>query len=60
MERRIIDPWTWQDTFGFVQANAVYGQQRVLVCSGQASIDAENWPLDRRVDIRIKSTLASR
>lgn len=26
----------------------------------QASIDAENWPLDRRVDIRIKSTLASR
>jgi hypothetical protein len=21
MERRIVNPWTWQDQFGYVQAN---------------------------------------
>jgi len=25
MERRIINPWTWQDALGFVQANDVSG-----------------------------------
>ncbi len=41
MERRIINPWKWQDRFGFVQANEITGVRRILICSGQASIDAE-------------------
>jgi enamine deaminase RidA (YjgF/YER057c/UK114 family) len=41
MERRVINPWTWQDAMGFVQANEVTGAQRVLICSGQTSVDAE-------------------
>ena len=45
MERRIINPWTWQDKFGFVQANDISGAQRVLFCSGQTSVDAEGRPL---------------
>ncbi|MEJ5199554.1 MAG: RidA family protein [Anaerolineae bacterium] len=40
MERRIINPWTWQDEFGYVQANEVSGVQRTLYCSGQAANDA--------------------
>ncbi len=44
MERKIINPWTWQDGFGFVQANEVSGVQRVLICSGQASVDAAGDP----------------
>ncbi len=44
MERRIINPWKWQDAFGFVQANEISGFRRVLVCSGQASIDSEGRP----------------
>jgi hypothetical protein len=40
MEKKIINPWTWQDGFGFVQAVEVQGG-RILVCAGQASIDAE-------------------
>lgn len=44
MERRIINPWSWQDQFGFVQANEVSGAQRVLLCAGQASADAEGRP----------------
>jgi len=45
MERQIVNPWTWQDQFGFVQANEVRGVQRVLVCSGQTSVDADGNPL---------------
>ncbi len=39
MRRRIINPWTWQDRFGYVQANEVSGVQRTLYCSGQAAND---------------------
>lgn len=41
MQRRAINPWTWQDEFGFVQANEVRGFERVLVISGQTSLDAD-------------------
>src|SRR5688500_3777229 len=37
MERRVVNPWTWQDQFGFVQANEVTGAQRILICAGQTS-----------------------
>ena len=45
MERRVINPWSWQDAFGYVQANELRGLQRVLVCAGQTSVDAEGKPL---------------
>ncbi len=45
MERRSINPWSWQDHFNFVQANEVRGMQRVLICSGQVSVNAEGHPL---------------
>jgi enamine deaminase RidA (YjgF/YER057c/UK114 family) len=41
MQRRIVNPWTWQDAWGYVQANETEGAQRVLVCSGQLATDAE-------------------
>jgi len=37
MERRNVNPWTWQDPFGFSQAIEVSGQQRILICAGQTS-----------------------
>ncbi len=37
MEKRTINPWTWQDAFGFVQANEVRGVSRTLVCAGQTA-----------------------
>lgn len=40
MNRRIINPWTWQDQFGYVQANEVSDVRRTLYCSGQAANDA--------------------
>ena len=45
MERRIVNPWTWQDPFGFVQGHEVSGGQRVLFCAGQTSNDADGKPL---------------
>ena len=45
MERRAVNPWTWQDQFGYVQANEVSGVERVLVCAGQTSVDADGQPL---------------
>ena len=37
MERRIINPWRWQDRFGFVHANEVTGAERTIFCAGQTS-----------------------
>jgi enamine deaminase RidA (YjgF/YER057c/UK114 family) len=41
VERRIINPWTWQDDMGYVQANEVAGAGRTIYCAGQASVDEE-------------------
>ena len=41
MERRAINPWTWQEQFGFVQANEIRQPQRVLLISGQTSLAAD-------------------
>lgn len=45
MERRIINPWRWQDQFSYVQAHEASGMQRVLFCAGQASVDDQGRPL---------------
>jgi enamine deaminase RidA (YjgF/YER057c/UK114 family) len=44
-QRRVINPWTWQDELSFVQANEVSSAQRTLICAGQGSVDAEGRPL---------------
>ncbi len=41
MERRIVNPWTWQDAFGYVQGNEITGARRVLICAGQLATDAD-------------------
>jgi enamine deaminase RidA (YjgF/YER057c/UK114 family) len=45
MERRIINPWTWQDQMGYVQANEVSGAQHILFLAGQGSVDEEGRPV---------------
>jgi enamine deaminase RidA (YjgF/YER057c/UK114 family) len=41
MQRRIINPWTWQDAWGYVQANEITSPRRALICSGQLATDAD-------------------
>lgn len=43
-----VNPWTWQDQFGFSQAIEVRGTERVLYCAGQTSVDADGHPLHAR------------
>lgn len=45
MEKQVINPWTWQDRFGFVQANRIMGAEQVLYCAGQTSVDGDGNPL---------------
>ncbi|HHX73804.1 MAG TPA: RidA family protein, partial [Firmicutes bacterium] len=45
MERRIINPWEWQQELGFVQANDLMGVKRMVFCAGQVSVDSEGNPL---------------
>jgi enamine deaminase RidA (YjgF/YER057c/UK114 family) len=45
MERRIVNPWTWQDARGFVQGHEVQGAERTLYCAGIVSVDEDGRPL---------------
>ncbi len=45
MQKEIINPWTWQDQFGFVHANVISGGQRVAYCAGQTSVDEDGAPV---------------
>ncbi len=45
MQRDIINPWTWQEQFGFVHANVVDAAQRVVYCAGQTSVDENGAPV---------------
>jgi enamine deaminase RidA (YjgF/YER057c/UK114 family) len=45
MEMRPINPWSWQDNFGFSQAIEFGAHERVLVCAGQTSVDENGTPV---------------
>ena len=45
MEQRKINPWKWQDQYGFSQAIEVSNASRVLYCAGQASVDDTGKPV---------------
>ena len=45
MKRNIINPWTWQDPIGFVQANDLTGAERIVFCAGQTSVDSNGIPM---------------
>ena len=41
MERRIVNPWTWQDRFGFSQGWTVDEPRSIVFVSGQGPISAD-------------------
>ena len=57
LERRIINPWTWQDSRGYVQANEARGVERTLYCAGVVSVDGDGQPLHGG-DMRAQAMLA--
>jgi enamine deaminase RidA (YjgF/YER057c/UK114 family) len=57
METQAIDPWPWQEQFGFTQARAVTAAERTVYCSGQTSMDADGKPVHEG-DMRAQLTQA--
>ena len=45
MEQRKINPWKWQDQYGFSQGIEVSNASRMLYCAGQASVDDSGKPV---------------
>lgn len=41
MEKRVINPWKWQDERSYVQAVEVKNAESTLYCSGQAAVGAD-------------------
>ncbi len=56
MEKRIINPWQWQDARSYVQAVEVKGAASTLYCSGQAAVHADGKSSD--ADMKTQLLLA--
>lgn len=47
-QTKAINPWTWQEQYGFSQAIDIRGGQRVIFCAGQTSVDESGNPIHGR------------
>ena len=45
MEKKLVNPWSWQDQFSFSQGVEISGHTRVLRCAGQASLNEHGEPV---------------
>jgi len=45
MPQARINPWKWQDQYGFSQAIEVGNARRLVFCAGQIALDAEGKPM---------------
>jgi enamine deaminase RidA (YjgF/YER057c/UK114 family) len=58
IQNRKINPWKWQDQFGFSQAIETTGHSRVLRVSGQTSVNADGEP-QHEADMAAQIALAT-
>ncbi len=56
MEKRIINPWQWQDARSYAQAVEVKEATRTLYCSGQTAVHADGKSSD--ADMKTQLLLA--
>jgi 2-iminobutanoate/2-iminopropanoate deaminase len=59
MEKNIINPWKWQDNFGYAQAVEVKNNNGTLYCSGQAAMNADGAPVGGSMQEQIELSLAN-
>jgi 2-iminobutanoate/2-iminopropanoate deaminase len=57
MEKRIINPWKWQDQRNYVQAVEVKNPEGTLYISGQTAIDADGKSSTGDMESQLKATL---
>lgn len=56
MEKRIINPWIWQDQLGYVQAMEVKDAAGTLYVAGQAAVHADS--TSSNADMRTQLSIA--
>jgi 2-iminobutanoate/2-iminopropanoate deaminase len=56
MEKREINPWTWQNDRNYVQAVEVKNVQSTLYCAGQAAVHADG--ISSNADMKTQLLLA--
>lgn len=57
MQKHIINPWQWQDNFGYAQAVEVKNSKGTLYCSGQAAMDINGKPVAGNMSEQIALSL---
>jgi 2-iminobutanoate/2-iminopropanoate deaminase len=57
MEKKLINPWKWQDNLGYAQAVEVKHNQGTLYCSGQTAMTADGAPAGGDMAAQIILTL---
>ena len=56
MEKRQVNPWSWQDKFGFSQALRIDGAQSVIFLAGQGPVTAEGQVLEGDFEAQARLT----
>ena len=60
MQHRLVNPWTWQESYGFAQAHEVTAAGRLLFVAGQTSVDPEGRPVHPAdMSAQVKQALAN-
>ena len=59
MEKRIVNPWQWQDERSYVQAVEVKKAEGTLYCSGQTAINAAGESSTADIKTQLIQTLQS-
>ncbi|RAV97865.1 RidA family protein [Pseudochryseolinea flava] len=59
MEKRIINPWTWQDARSYVQAVEVKNATSTLYVSGQAAVLEDGTSSDADMKTQVAQALAN-
>lgn len=57
MEKQIINPWKYQDKFGYAQALEIKHVENTLYCSGQAAMDAEGQPSSGDMETQLRQAI---
>ncbi|WET49667.1 RidA family protein [Chryseobacterium indologenes] len=59
MEKRIVNPWKWQQARSYSQAVEVKNVEATLYCSGQAAIDPDGISSNKDMESQLKQTIAN-
>lgn len=59
MEKRTINPWSWQDDRSYSQAVEVKNVESTLYCSGQAAIDPDGTSSNADMKSQLQQAIAN-